>query len=175
VTRLIRLAESPEVIQQAVTSGLMVEVTDREGTVRKERRKLELTAALAAFALFKHVERTKNQDVARHRTEKLLARAATGGWTRAQIEAEVKRLTGGRFGTAPLEDGDHEPTDPGASEPAPQSEATKRLLYRDRGIQWVLYTSNIARAEPDELRGLLERLRGFVSEVEARLEASNHP
>src|SRR5438034_827730 len=39
VTRLIRLAESPEVIQLAATPGVMVEVTDRDGTVRKERRR----------------------------------------------------------------------------------------------------------------------------------------
>src|SRR6185436_10717317 len=64
VTRLIRLAESPEIIQQAVTTGVLVEVIDRDNSVRKERRKLELTVALAAFALFKHVERAKGQDVA---------------------------------------------------------------------------------------------------------------
>ena len=175
VTRLIRLAESPEVIQQAVTPGLMVEITDREGAVRKERRKLELTVALATFALFKHVERLKGLDVARSRTEKLLARAAVGRWTRAQIEAEVKRLTGGRFASGTLDDGEPEPTDPGTSERTGEvDEPQKRMLFRDKGVLWTLYRNNLTRAEPDELRQLLERLRGFVGEVEALLAGSNH-
>lgn len=175
VTRLIRLAESPEVIQQAATSGVMVVVTDRDGTVRKERRKLELTVALAAYGLYKHVERAKGQDIARSRTEKLLARAATSRYTRAQIEVEVKRLTGGRFGTGAADDSEPEPTDAGPGEPtAEHGESPKRMLFRDKGVLWTLYRNNVARAEPDELQQLLVRLRGFVSEVESLLEASNH-
>jgi len=45
VARLIRLAESPDITQHALTPGRLVELTEREGEVRKERRKMELTAA----------------------------------------------------------------------------------------------------------------------------------
>ena len=181
VARLIRLAESPDIIQQAVTPGLLVELTDREGEVRKERRKMELTVALVAFGYYRHHERADDADSARERTEKLLVRALRGGWTRAKLEAEVKRLTRNGAGT---EVDPHEPepgAEPDSTDAAPDearaSEAPKRLLFRDKGVLWTLYRNNLARAEPDELRQLLERLRAFTSETEALLaaaEARNH-
>lgn len=177
VTRLIRLAESPDIIQQAVTPGLMVELTDREGAVRKERRKLELTVALAAFSYHRHHERSHNAASARDRTEKLLIRALKGGWTRAKIEAEVKRLMGAGGQAEPQESGSEpEITDPGANEHR-EGDAPKRLLFRDKGMHLILYPINLPRAAPEELRGLLERLRKFTSEVETHLmaaEARNH-
>lgn len=177
VARLIRLAESPEIIQQAVTPGLLVELIDGEGTVRKERRKMELTVALAAFGYFRHYEREEDARSARERTEKLLLRALKGGWTRAKLEAEVKRLTSAAAETDPEEPNtESEPTDPGVGEKR-QEEQPKRLLFRDKGMQLVLYPVNLPRATADELRGLLERLRTFTEDVEARLtaaEARNH-
>jgi hypothetical protein len=169
VARLIRLAESPEIIQQAVTPGLLMETTDREGAVRKERRKMELTVALAACAYYRHHERANDAVLAKERTEKLLVRALKGNWTRAKLEAEVKRLTGAGAGAETQPDAETETTDPGIAEREP--EGTKRLLFRNRGNQWVLYPHNIARAQPDELRQLVTHLQKMLSDASAVLAA----
>jgi ParB/RepB/Spo0J family partition protein len=177
VARLIRLAESPDIIQQAVTPGLLVELTDGEGVVRKERRTMELTVALAAFGYYRHHERAEDAESAKERTEKLLLRALKGGWTRAKLESEVKRLT--RVGEhAEL----HEPGDePGPTDPdneQREDEAPKRLLFRDKGVLFTVYRRNLSRAELTDLHALMVRLRAVVSEVEAQItvsEARNHP
>ena len=142
---------------------------------------MELTVALAAFGYFRHHERAEDADSARERTEKLLVRALKAGWTRAKLEAEVKRLT--RNGVSTEVD-PHE-AEPGAepdstdarTDEARASEAPKRLLFRDKGMQLVLYPINLPQASAADLRGLLERLRTFTTDVEARLasaEGRNH-
>lgn len=177
VARLLRLAESPEIIQQAVTPGLMVEITDREGTVRKERRKMDLTVALAAYGYYWHHARADDAECATERTEKLLVRALKAGWTRTKLEAEVKRLLGTRAQaeTSGAED-ETEPTDPGAEQQG-EGAALKRLLFRDKGVMFTFYRRHLARAELPELHALMVRLRAVAGEVEAQiasLEAKNH-
>jgi ParB/RepB/Spo0J family partition protein len=172
VTRLIRLAESPEVIQAAVSPGMLVEVVEKDGTAKKQRKKLDLTVALAAYSYFHHWERASGQEVACERTEKLLLRAAKGEWTRARLESEIKRITPSRDDTASYGAADASSSDSedGASDetPAPDG-AAKRVLYRDRGAQWVLYPQNIERAPKAELHELLERLNAFVATVQQHL------
>jgi ParB/RepB/Spo0J family partition protein len=170
ITRLLRLAESPPVIQTAVTPGMLVEVVDKDGNTKKQRRKLDLTVALAAYSYFHHHEKESGEEVARERTEKLLLRAAKGEWTRTRLEGEIKRITAARTEADPA--GATEPSEAdsedGAPEEAPSSSA-RRLLFRDRGAQWILYPQNIERASAEDLRGLLERLSAFVATVQQQL------
>jgi ParB/RepB/Spo0J family partition protein len=177
VARLLRLAEAPEIIQQAVTPGLMVEITDGEGTVRKERRKMDLTVALVAYGYYWHYARAEDAERAMERTEKLLVRALKASWTRNKLEAEVKRLLGARSQAEHSEPEDAtEPTDPGAEQQG-EGTAAKRLLFRDKGVMFTFYRRNLARAELTELHALMVRLRAVAGEVEAQiaaLEAKSH-
>lgn len=171
VARLIRLAEAPELVQQAVTPGLWVDLLARDGTASRERRRLDLTVALAAIPYYRHHERVTGAPAAQARTERLLVRAAKGEWTRARLEEEVKRS----IGAGATADGeDTQPSGTETGEPLMPTTLPKprKLLFRDRGDDWVLYPKNISAASRDELANLLERLRTLAGQVERAMEGA---
>jgi ParB/RepB/Spo0J family partition protein len=166
VTRLIRLAESPEVIQTAVTPGVWVELISRDGTVTRERRRLELTVVLAAVPFYRHHERVTGAPAAQARTERLLVRVAKSEWTRARLEEEVHRTIAARSEEADSEGQTSEPT--GAEPKAP---AQRKLLFRNRGNDCVVYPRNVRGAASADLEALITWLREVSTQAEAELAA----
>lgn len=169
VNRLLRLAEAPDVIQGAVVPGVLVEAEND----RKERYKLELTVALAVIPYFRHFEREADAETALERTQRFLQRAAKGRWTRDRVDAEVRKVTGGRTDDAAPDDGGGAP-EATESTPAP-APRSRRQLWRDRGQQWVLYPKNILLVAPDELPALRARLLAFVEQIDERLGTPREP
>ena len=166
VTRLLRLAEAPELFQKAVAPGVLVEVAEQDGVVRNQHVKLEVSLALAVLPYLRHQENILGRPVALARTERLLQRIAKGNWPRTRVEAEVKKLLAGN-----REDGSPvEPTKPvDAEEPmpveAPGAVGHRRQLFRDKGMQFVIYPRNAATASPDERRTLLTHLKKLIAEL----------
>jgi len=107
-------------------------------------------------------------------------RALKGGWTRAKLGAEVKRLTRNGAGTEaePPEQetgAEPEPTDTGTDD-ARATERRGGCCSATRHATGAV-PINLPQASADELRGLLGRLRTFTTDVEARLasaEGRNH-
>jgi ParB/RepB/Spo0J family partition protein len=170
VTRLVRLAEAPAVLQRAVTPGVLVEMTDKNGTRRREYRKLELTLALAAGPFYRHHEKQSGADVAADRTACLFQKAARGEWTRARLEAEVKK----GVGSPPQEEAYsvdlRQETDDSPPAVEEGSARPRRLLFRDKGNHLVVYSANIHSAIPEELKALVERLETLLRSARAQLD-----
>ncbi len=164
VAKLLRLAEAPELLQRAVTPGVYLEMTDKDGTVRHQHVRLELTVVLAVGPYFRHQEGALGRPEAIARTERLLQRIARGEWTRARVEAEVKRLLG-RRGTDVTNEKDSDEADELAAAPA-QPRNERKQLFRDKGIQLVIYPRNLDTASPAEKDALLSKLKDLVASIE---------
>jgi hypothetical protein len=92
--------------------------------------------------------------------------AAKGEWTRARLEEEVRRATGSRAEKADSEDQTPEPI--GAEPKAP---AQRKLLFRNRGNDCVVYPRNVRGAAGADLEALIAWLREVTTQAEAELAA----
>ena len=165
VTRLLRLAEAPEMMQKAVSPGVSIEVTDKVGMTRHQTVKLDLTVALAVVPYFRHQESALGRPEALAKTERLLSRIARGNWTRARVDAEVKRLLRSRQ-TAEVEADAEAETDELAVDPSAASLIERKLAFRDKGNQFIIYPNNLGTASADDKKTLLVRLRSFIGTLD---------
>jgi ParB/RepB/Spo0J family partition protein len=99
VKRLLRLADAPAVVKDAVTNGLLVPVGRGEGNfppARRERRKLDLHAAIEFIRLYEHVLARKPA-AAEERVGTAIRRALSDGWGLRRIQQFVEATIGGRL------------------------------------------------------------------------------
>lgn len=179
VSRLIRLAEAPEVIQTAVSPGVFVEVADGKGGTKKAHHRVDLTLALEALRLYRFHEKAAGAKVATDKTARLLERVVRGNWTRARLGSELARLMDSKPGDAASDEGGQataegdETTERESTEVLPR---TLRQAFRDKGSFFAVYPKNIDTAEAEELRRLQEKLAQFQEQTSRRLaELSKSP
>ena len=164
VAKLLRLAESPEVLHRAVTPGVYVEVTQRDGTTRNQHVKVDLTVALAVAPYLRQQENALGRPEAVARTERLLQRIARGNWPRTRVEAEVKRLLSRRGEELPDEPASHEHDE--LAVVAEPSSTERKQLFRDKGVQFVIYPKNLDSASAAERQALATHLKRLLQSLE---------
>jgi len=155
VARRMRVHEGPDCIKRALTRGLKVPVADAaEGAGRKknETRRLSLDAALEFLKLYEYQRRKHpgteggrpdGQPIAEQKTEPVVMRALSEGWSRQRIRAQVERVLFGK------------PT----SEEEPAAEATPAPMFEVKADRFVVFTKRLARAPAGEREAVMEELR----------------
>jgi len=158
VSRRLRIFEGPECIKRALTRGLKVPVgdpADGGGRRKQETRRLTLDAALEFLKVYEQHRRKHpgteggrpdGRPIADVKTEPVVIRALSEGWSRQRIRAHVERLLSGK---APAEDADDGP---------------KRLpTFEVKADRFVVFTKRLARAPVDEREAVLEQLRKVLT------------
>jgi ParB/RepB/Spo0J family partition protein len=98
VKRLLRLADAPLVVKDAVTNGLFVPVGRGPNDfppARRERRRLDLHAAMEFIHLYNHVL-SRKPAAAEERVGTAIRRALADGWGLRRIQQYVEATIGGR-------------------------------------------------------------------------------
>jgi ParB/RepB/Spo0J family partition protein len=166
VRRLLRLAVAPEVVKDAVTNGLLVPVARGVGDFpppRRERRRLDLHAALEFVRLYDHVF-AKKPALAEERVRAAIHRALEDGWGLRRIQQYVEASIGGRIsgGVAPTRvDGTVRPPPP----PAPLIEHSSNRL--------IVHLGRLEDANAEALHALARTLRDLTVDVTARATAAS--
>src|SRR6266478_2697001 len=158
VSRRLRLFEGPECIKKALTRGLKVPVgdaADGSGRSKQETRRLTLDAALEFLKVYEQQRRKHpgteggrpdGRPIADVKTEPVVMRALSEGWSRQRIRSHVERLLSGK---APPEDADDGP---------------KELpTFEVKADRFVVFTKRLARAPVDEREAVLEKLRKVLT------------
>jgi ParB family transcriptional regulator, chromosome partitioning protein len=162
VKRLLRIAQAPQVIQDACTTGIMVQLyndegqplTTPKGRPAQEHRTLDLMGALELARLYEHLKRHGASDAkAADKVQKVADTALTDGWGFRRIQSFVKeqlatkrpKLT--EEGTSSNTTGEGEGTRPAPSNPGPR-------LYREDDKQLVIYKARMADATADQKAAL---------------------
>ena len=161
VSRRLRIFEGPQCIKKALTRGLKVPVGDAAdggGRSKQETRRLTLDAALEFLKVYEQHRRKHpgteggrpdGRPIADVKTEPVVMRALSEGWSRQRIRSHVERLLSGK---APADDAD------GGSKELPTFEV--------KADRFVVFTKRLARASVDEREAVLEQLRNVLrSEV----------
>lgn len=143
VRRLLRLAEAPKLVKAFVTDGVLVEVAGTGEAVRRERRTLDLMAALEFCRLHAHHAHQK-ATTADARTTTAITRALSENWSLRRIQKEVDRALNNT--TASAGGADERPRQEAAGEPARSTEPTTEPGPAAR-----------ARSAPSHLTGADER------------------
>jgi ParB/RepB/Spo0J family partition protein len=154
VARRLRIHEGPDCIKKAVTRGLKVPVADAgvAGTRRNETRRLMFDGALEFLKLYEHYRRKQlgerrsdGRPVADVRTESVVIRALSEGWSRQRIRSEVERLLSGK------------PDEQTAAEP-------KSLpIFEMKADRFIIFTKRLTQAPAGERIALLEQLRNLLA------------
>jgi ParB/RepB/Spo0J family partition protein len=155
VARRMRIHEGPDCIKRALTRGLKVPVGDEvEGAGRRknETRRLTMDAALEFLKLYEYQRRKHpgteggrpdGRPVAEVKTEPVVLRALSEGWSRQRIRSQVERVLSGKP-TA-----DEKPA--GDAKPAP--------MFEVKADRFVVFTKRLAQAPAGEREAVLEELR----------------
>jgi ParB-like chromosome segregation protein Spo0J len=122
VRRLLKLAAAPRVVTDAVSTGMLVDVADEGAKPKRERRLLELMAALE-FARLHDFYLQSKPTTADERTTAAMTRALTGNWGFRRIQTYVDGILKAATGptTAPQKDIPEQPIT--APHPAAAEEA----------------------------------------------------
>jgi ParB/RepB/Spo0J family partition protein len=150
VQRLLRLADSPEVVQQGVREGVQVPVaTEPDEPSSEEKRTLDLMAALEFTrlheALSKRRGKSKDGESSADRlTSEAIANALKGGWGFREIARYVDKLVSKRSA-------------PEAKKPP----GRPRLPFKKTGQQLVIYYGRLKTLG----KGDLQSLRSALDEV----------
>ena len=118
IRRLLRLGQAPAVVKSGLEGLLVVVGKGEDGKELRERRSLDLMAALAFGRLWQHLVKATNAKKADERVERLVRRSLGANWGKARIEDHVEAIISGRE-PAPADDSD------GVSESAPPALFTR--------------------------------------------------
>jgi ParB/RepB/Spo0J family partition protein len=155
VKRLLRLARTPKVIQDACHTGLMVDATPGAATATKrERVRLDLMAALEFAKVHAHACKTTPKK-ADERTSKAIERALSERWSFRRIQAFCRAALAG---TAIQE--------PGPAGAAPGEAPAPIPLFTD-GPELRIRREQLRTAPSAERLALLELLKGLIGELAA--------
>ena len=158
VSRRLRIVEGPECIKKALTRGLKVPVGDTAeggGRSKHETRRLTLDAALEFLKVYEQHRRKHpgteggrpdGRPIADVKTEPLVMRALSEGWSRQRIRSHVERILSGKASAEAAHDGPKElPT------------------FEVKADRFVVFTKRLARAAVDEREAVLEQLRKVLT------------
>jgi ParB/RepB/Spo0J family partition protein len=155
VRRLLRLADAPKVVKDAVTTGILVEVErgEADGSPgRRERRRLDLLAAIEFVRLHDHILERKPA-TAEERVGAAIRRALGDAWGLRRIQEHVERAISGR-----------EPEE-GAGTKGPSSPAPILERLRDR---IVVFPARATSASRDQLIQAAKVLNDLAMEFTAK-------
>jgi ParB/RepB/Spo0J family partition protein len=154
VARRLRIFEGPACIKKALTRGLKVRVAepaDGGGRSRNETRRLTLDAALEFLKVYdqhrrKHPGteggRPDGRPIADVKTEPLVTRALSEGWSRQRIRAHVARVLAGK---APADEA---------------QEVPKQLpTFEVKADRFVVFTKRLAGAPVEEHEAVFAQLK----------------
>jgi len=147
VKRLLRLAKTPKVIQDACHTGVMV---DGPEASRRERVRLDLMAALEFARVHTHAAKTGPKK-ADERTAKAIERALAERWTFRRIQAYCRSALSGN-------------ATPAQNPAAPPDTAKAVQLYTD-GVELRIRRARIEAAPIGERLALAELLKGLLAEL----------
>jgi ParB/RepB/Spo0J family partition protein len=155
VRRLLRLADAPKVVKDAVTTGILVEVERGEpdgSPGRRERRRLDLLAAIEFIRLHEHILDRKPA-TAEERVGAAIRRALGDAWGLRRIQEHVERAISGRD----------------ADERAVQAEPTAPppIIERSRD-RVVVYPARATSASADQLLQAAKVLNDLALEFTAQ-------
>ena len=158
VSRRLRIFEGPECIKKALTRGLKVSVgdaADAGGRRKQETRRLTLDAALEFLKIYEQQRRKHPgtvggrpdaRPIAEMKTEPVVMRALSEGWSRQRIRSHVERLLSGKASADDANDGSKElPT------------------FEVKTDRFVVFTKRLARAPVEEREAVLEQLRKVLT------------
>ncbi|MHB8876062.1 MAG: ParB/RepB/Spo0J family partition protein [Myxococcaceae bacterium] len=151
VRRLLRLDAAPAVVKEGVTVGVLV---GGAGDGRRERRRLDLIAALEFTRLFEFYDSKKPKDAA-GRTEVAVRRALSDGWGTRRIQDYVEGVLSGR----PAADVQ---VAPGAPKPQPAA-------VTDDEERLVVFKKHLATAPRKDLEAARAALTRQLEEVRSLL------
>ena len=132
VQRLLQLHAAPAVVKEGVSRGILVPVLDEggkplvtpSGKERQERRTLDLMGAIELERLYKHWARD-DEKKAVARTDALVRRVLSDGWTLRRIQAHCQALAKGQAEAA-------SPPPPTSTPPAFEENGRRLIIHRDR-------------------------------------------
>jgi ParB/RepB/Spo0J family partition protein len=161
VKRLLRLADAPAVVRDAVSNGLLVPVGSGDGSfppAKRERRRLDLIAAIEFIRLYDHVLARK-PTAAEERVGTAIRRALSYGWGFRRIEQFVAATIGGRpEAEAAVLRSEAEPRR--RSGPPPLFERSKERL--------MVHLARLGSADRDRLSEVAKLLHELSIEITAR-------
>lgn len=149
VRRLLRLAAAPAVVKDAL-SGLMVVVgKGDDGKEVRERRALDLMAAIAFQRLWHHLQKASTTKKADERTERLIRKSLASNWSKARVETYVEELMSGKVKAEALD----------------QSEDTPAPLFSRTARRFVIELPKTS-ASKEQLDALRSAVDGLFTELE---------
>jgi ParB/RepB/Spo0J family partition protein len=148
VKRLLRLARSPRVVQDACGAGVLVDVAGGGEGAKRERVRLDVMAALEFAKLHGHVAResTKKAD---DRVSRAIERALQGRWPLRRVQTFCKKAIAGE-----------------ADVPTEAAAPAARPLFLD-GDTLQVFRSRLGGATAEELGDLREVLTRLLAELPA--------
>lgn len=155
--RLLRLARTPQVIQQACHEGILVEQVNEHGQAkllasgkpRQERVRLDLMAALEFAKLYAHVARSTPRK-AEERTARAIQRALSERWSFRRVHVFCRGAVANAGAEAPTADA------PASTEETP--------LFTD-GPELRIRRSVLPTASPEQRQALVGVLIALVEEL----------
>ncbi|HTP26553.1 MAG TPA: ParB/RepB/Spo0J family partition protein [Anaeromyxobacteraceae bacterium] len=158
VKRLLRLSRAPTVIQDACHRGLLVDVMDENGAVqllssgspKRERRRLDLMAALEFAKLHAHVTKSTPKK-ADERTARVVERALSEHWSFRRVQA---------FCRSSIAAPDSQACDA-------EESARPPLPLFTNGTDLLIRREQIRSAAPEERAALLQLLSALLQELES--------
>jgi ParB/RepB/Spo0J family partition protein len=160
VRRLLRLDESPAVIKEGVTVGLLVPIAttssgDEKPRERREHRRLDLLAAIEFIRLHDHWFKKKPK-AAEERTGAAIRRALGEGWGFRRIQAFVEDALAGHEATVTEDNG----AGPILLSP----------LYEQDERRFVFHFTRMPKAPVEQLVMARAELQRLMGEVQSHLQ-----
>ena len=191
VRRMLRLNEAPQVVKDAVTAGVKVNVAAAGQPPRNETRKLEFFAALEFMRLHEHHQK-KKPAAADDRTTTAIYRALSEGWSLKRVQKYVDGVVQGRPGregeegargltAGPNRSGsghDKPPAEPAplpASSPESESTDAASPLTATTAAGFLLRVSRLQQASADQLRTAREALEKVLDAIDDQLKSRPTP
>lgn len=159
VQRLLQLHSAPTVVKEGVSKGLLVPVLGEGGKAvitpsgkeRQERRKLDLLGAIEVERVYRHWAKD-DEKRAGARTEALVRRALTDGWSFRKLREHCQAATAGRA--------------PRAVADAPEGiELQRPALFDDTPHRLVIFKDRLTGASSEQRVALAKVLSAFVKEL----------
>ncbi len=176
VRRLLRLFAAPAVVKECVSLGLLVETSESDAAPKRERRKLDLLAALEFSRLHEHHAR-KKPTTADERTITAMARALTHNWGLRRIQTWVDGVLSGIEPKEVITD--THLADAARSVPPKDKGTDERSAHESEDIcsssseRFTLYLSRLKAASTQQLEAARVTIEDIRQLVEAQLSARN--
>ena len=164
VRRMLRLNDAPQVVKDAITAGIKVNVAPAGQPPKNETRKLEFFAALEFMRLHEHHAK-KKASAADDRASGAIHRALIEGWSLKRVQKYVDGVVQGR---------DDKPQAEGPPLPASSAEnhstGPASPLAATTAEGFLLRVSRLQYATGEQLRAAREALEKLLDAIDDQLK-----